>query len=377
MSESLLKEFRVTLETVTPLFLGGAEPRPSEKASGMPELRPPSLRGSMRYWFRALMGGIYGDSDKDLILKMEKQAFGGVAENNSGGASQVAIKIRNEKLKELKKYEKIKGPNGRALIPPAGRDYLYWSMDRSGSVERNNLLQARYFIPADSSFDVHLDFKPLVEAELIKQIVYSFWLSVQLGGIGARSRRTAGSLHLGSNSHEYLPAPLRLGTQDDIANQLGISLTNIRKSLGASLPRPTIHAPAHFDVLHPNVCKIWVLGVAKNSEGMVKAIGERMQTYRNHTPNGQNRETWLLERSIFGMPVKGLKGIERRASPLWLKISKVGEYYAGIATLFKSQLLPKKDQDEKMCFKEPGANYSIVEAWVSESFNEAAEVKYE
>lgn len=36
----------VKLETVTPLFLGGAEPR------GEPELRPPAFRGAMRHWLQ-------------------------------------------------------------------------------------------------------------------------------------------------------------------------------------------------------------------------------------------------------------------------------------------------------------------------------------
>jgi CRISPR-associated protein Cmr1 len=36
----------VKLETVTPLFLGGAEPH------GEPELRPPAFRGAMRHWLR-------------------------------------------------------------------------------------------------------------------------------------------------------------------------------------------------------------------------------------------------------------------------------------------------------------------------------------
>lgn len=40
----------VTLETVTPLFLGGADPR------GEPELRPPAFRGTLRYWLRAALG---------------------------------------------------------------------------------------------------------------------------------------------------------------------------------------------------------------------------------------------------------------------------------------------------------------------------------
>lgn len=37
----------VKLETVTPLFLGGAEAR------GEPELRPPAFRGATWYWLRA------------------------------------------------------------------------------------------------------------------------------------------------------------------------------------------------------------------------------------------------------------------------------------------------------------------------------------
>ena len=40
------------LETVTPLFLSGAD-------QTIAELRPPAFRGALRYWFRALAGGYY------------------------------------------------------------------------------------------------------------------------------------------------------------------------------------------------------------------------------------------------------------------------------------------------------------------------------
>ncbi|WP_448575939.1 type III-B CRISPR module RAMP protein Cmr1, partial [Thermomicrobium sp.] len=45
---------RLPLETLTPLFLGGADPR------GDPELRASSVRGALRFWLRALLGGCYG-----------------------------------------------------------------------------------------------------------------------------------------------------------------------------------------------------------------------------------------------------------------------------------------------------------------------------
>ncbi len=387
MSEepSILKEFRVTLETVTPLFLGGAESRPRTGAEGMPELRPPSFRGAMRYWLRTLLGGIYGDQDKETVQKIENRVFGSAASNNDSHGSKISIRITPKDLKVPQKYEKIKGPNGKALMPPDGRDYLYWSMDQSGKAEKGNLLLARYYIPPGSSFDLSIAFKSLTNDEDIiqKYAIYSFWLATQLGGIGARSRRTAGSLFIRSDEMNQLPESLRIGTKAEIAKQLGREISAIRKNLSTGLKPPLVNSPSRFDLLHPDVCKIWILGVSKTSDLIVKTIGEQMQTYRSHTPSGQSKDTWLLERSIFGIPVKGLKGLERRSSPLWLKIAKVDGYYVGIATLFKSQLLPKGekisyvDAAGKKRYEAPHADYGIIEKWIHGSFADSAEVSYD
>jgi len=43
-----METLTVTLKTVTPLFLGGA--RQNEHA----ELRPPSIKGALRFWYRAI-----------------------------------------------------------------------------------------------------------------------------------------------------------------------------------------------------------------------------------------------------------------------------------------------------------------------------------
>ncbi len=39
----------VTLKTVTPLFLGGANPNDTA------ELRAPSIKGALRFWYRAMV----------------------------------------------------------------------------------------------------------------------------------------------------------------------------------------------------------------------------------------------------------------------------------------------------------------------------------
>ncbi|MCD6363255.1 MAG: type III-B CRISPR module RAMP protein Cmr1, partial [Synergistetes bacterium] len=41
------------VETVTPLFIAGAD----QRNIGNEGLRPPSLRGLLRWWFRAALGG--------------------------------------------------------------------------------------------------------------------------------------------------------------------------------------------------------------------------------------------------------------------------------------------------------------------------------
>jgi CRISPR-associated protein Cmr1 len=51
------KKLTVTLETVTPLFLGGAEAQDRNKP---PELRPPAFRGALRYWLQAVLGSVAG-----------------------------------------------------------------------------------------------------------------------------------------------------------------------------------------------------------------------------------------------------------------------------------------------------------------------------
>ena len=64
-----MRELTVTLETVTPMLVRGADNR-------TPELRPPSFRGSMRYWLRAALGGVIGDSNLDGLHELESAVFG-------------------------------------------------------------------------------------------------------------------------------------------------------------------------------------------------------------------------------------------------------------------------------------------------------------
>jgi CRISPR type III-B/RAMP module RAMP protein Cmr1 len=60
----------LTLQVTTPLFNGGADPdgsaglRPDQEAG----IRVASIRGSMRFWFRALVGVLTGPDLRLLAL---------------------------------------------------------------------------------------------------------------------------------------------------------------------------------------------------------------------------------------------------------------------------------------------------------------------
>ena len=62
-----LRAIDLELEAVTPLWIGGA--------GRQPELRPPSVRGCLRYWLRALLGGTLGE-DLKTLRQAEMAVFG-------------------------------------------------------------------------------------------------------------------------------------------------------------------------------------------------------------------------------------------------------------------------------------------------------------
>ena len=392
----------ITLETVTPLFLGGAEPR------GKPELRSPSFRGALRYWLRAALGGVLGDDEK-AVRCAEASVFGST-EEEWGGASAVIIQVSHPTLtpQEFRKQPAqtiIK--YGRQLKQPTGRDYLYWPMAQF----RN--LPARYFIPPNTSFTLTLRVRPGVpdwESKLY-QAMGALWLLVQLGGVGSRSRRTAGSLVVSEpEQFSNLSFALKGSTPRDIAAELGEGLKRIRTTLERvyKAEPPKFQGPhAAFDVLHPQVCKIWVLGLWASWEKAVESIGAAFRDFRTYRePDHTEVERWLngesistVERAVFGLPLpfryqNGPSGtvqgrtqpageeITRRASPLWLKVSKTkGEQFAGIATLFLSAFLPEKAelyaQGGQGPALPPPKDYSLILKFVGEKFPKAVEVKYD
>jgi CRISPR-associated protein Cmr1 len=329
-----MQEVKFNLQTITPLFLAGADQTTAE-------LRAPSFRGEMRYWLRALVGGLVGTSGEGLtrVRDTETNVFGAT---DKGSAVQIRVLGSPIRLEEFKRESR-----GRDVT---GRDYLLWSMEQFRDKPRR-----RYF-PQGTKFQVTLSTRDQDDIHLIQGLA-AFWLLTHLGGIGSRSRRCAGSLHaIGDSTLLPFSTP---ETPQTLQEQLtrGIQTARSLYRLQANPIRDAL-----FDALSQTTCRIWILRESKQpwstADEAIQQIGESLQDYRSMIEPLSNRK-------IFGLPLKDVDMRTRRASPLLLRVTKLqGEQFVGIAVLFKS-----KAEGISM------SDYALIEKWVAQDFPEALEVR--
>jgi len=394
-----MAQLRLRLQTVTPMFMAGANPR------GEPELRPPAFRGALRYWLRAALGGVIGDQNTQRLYELESEVFGSAADK-AGSASAVNVRLAWENTPKPLKFEKQPPQsvtrNGKPMKQPTGRDYLYWSMSES----RKGANDWKQFFPPESKFNLILGTRRAGFERPFNSAIVSLWLLTHLGGVGSRSRRTAGSLSVVDSSESNgLQFAMQANTISEATNFLSASLKQARIAMRNVISdSPALAAPSAFDVLHPQTCQVWVLGIWPTSDAAVTAIGKQMRDFRScKEPDHKDVAKWLngssiatVERSVFGLPLPfrysdgGPQGVvqghltpkpalERRASPLWLKVTKTTSgKFVGIATLFGSEFLPR---GEKLNVKAgappipPPKDYQIILDWVA-SWGNAQKVSY-
>jgi CRISPR-associated protein Cmr1 len=359
--------FSVILETVTPLFLGGADPR------GEPELRAASIRGALRFWLRALLGGVIGDDEN--ALKALRQAEAAVFGSTDTGASPVVVRICNPRCGACVSFSKLAewDPSSKSYNWP-GIAYLFFAARKTQNEPE------RSAIPAKSSFELELRLRTGVRDQDSLQKAYAaLWLLTHLGGLGARSRRGAGSLQVtqvnGNMPISALPPlEVRASTPDELQKELQDGLRKLRETLGSSASI-AINRPSAFDALHQDVCKIWVVKKTFTSwEEPLDSIGRQMQQFRyKRQPDYHNVKnavqgqglTQPVQRAAFGLPIVfyyrslgGAKGTlegerhDRRASPLFIRVTRLTDgKYALVLTLFRAHLL---EPEERLKLKRQG-----------------------
>jgi CRISPR-associated protein Cmr1 len=401
-----MQSLDVTLKIITPLFLGGAEPR------GEPELRPASFRGALRFWWRAAFGGAVGE-DLDILRSAEASVFG----SNERGSSLV-VRLTPVGSITNAEYVKQRAIHRSGTRPkPTGRDYLFWSMASTGRKERDNYQPPHKYITPATKFKLTLQARPGDPngKVALQEAAAALWLLVHLGALGSRSRRCAGSL-LATNELTTSLSDLlwRFSTPkkaSELKAQLEEGLHGIANALVARHSPNQKNPLAAFDIIRSGHCRIWIVSdrqAWRNSADAVEAMGAALRDFRSAENAGhvdhdavldwfeRRQQPTTIQRTAFGLPIpfrysdggpsdtiqavaSGGNVRDRRASPLCMRVSELssGEY-VGVIVLFKSAFLARGDKLQlrnKRWKTDPPPDYTFVEQFVTQQFPQRLEVQ--
>lgn len=390
-----MKHFDFNGEVLTPLFLGGADSR------GHPELRGPSVRGAMRFWYRAVLGGstliASGDetAQRDNLRELEADVFG-----DTKRGSAISVIVRGDTQSEIDTFQKdraIRTADGNYL--PSGKDYLLWSMAASGRPGTPRYLPDRKYIRPGAQFYVRLQSRTIGDDSALRKGAASLWLMANLGALGARANRGAGSIQVSAENASQGPVSFRLcQSAEDLQSYLS---TGIRSCLsligGAAATWRHVTTMPPYDVFAPNVAEVWVVSNSKDGwPSAVEAldgIGAKLRDYRSHqSPLGRadhdavlrwledNGPTPQIKRAAFGLPIPfrysegGPSDViisevsDRRASPLHIRITRLATgSYVGVLVLFKSRFLEQGSKLQLQTRKwkaPPPADYQVVQDFI-------------
>lgn len=165
-----------TLELITPAFCGGADP--SHEA----EIRPASIRGQLRWWFRVL-GGFRSLADRGMSVRQQEDMIFGKAAGDEGEAGKLIVRTHSFNLRTSRKDSE--GLGHKQFSDPA---YLTFPMQ-----SRRNLDGSRGVVDG-GTFGLDLIWRRRTEiADDLKALIAVFG---NFGSLGFRSRRAMGALSI-------------------------------------------------------------------------------------------------------------------------------------------------------------------------------------
>jgi CRISPR-associated protein Cmr1 len=292
-----MKHIECKIEILTPMFLGGASQTAGGKALG--ELRTQSIKGALRYWYRALLGPIN-------VTQHESALFG--SSDESVGASKVRIAVSGKTL--LRYYDKPQFPEIKEHLfrhPTKGFPVNPLNYLAYGPVDNNKRIARTAFSPG-GVFGLSLSLERHADIQLA-DLYKSLYLLLNFGGLGSRSRKGYGALNL-------LNAQTVFEAQDwFVPGSPGQTLKSIIN--GKAPVRPLYRK--EYSYLDADT-KLWLSkkAVATWEEGL-SILGHDYHGWRQVLPVDSGREN-LGTPLLHGNPTFANK---RRASPYYLTLFKL------------------------------------------------------
>jgi CRISPR-associated protein Cmr6 len=286
--------FETTLKLVTPAFLAGAEQYGNNAKEGC-DLRPATLRGQLRWWWRTLHAGFL---DVKTLRALEAAIWG---DTRAGGAVRIALTPRHGGTVCLYSH-----PRDRQ----SGTRYLAYGMDETSREQKRQRFSLNPNPPA--SWNLRLIARPgryamdrhdaanprqqlLTAATILDQAKAALWLLCTYGGVGSKCRKGFGSLAASGLDDFNLDRCRSIGCQvreqhsvntrfsPDRAESPGISDPDLRQC------DITVHTDSSEDVIDR-------IGRAYS------AVAARFKhnTDQNNDVQSPNKGAWGLPRKIHG-----------------------------------------------------------------------------
>ena len=322
-----MKRLEARFKVVTPCFLGGQ--------SHDAELRLPSIKGALRFWWRSLAYARVaqagpGDRIIDRLAKEESHLFG----SSEAGQSRLIMRLDAKAPLRILEKDTILTDERGARVGMGARYLGYGVMEafpsRKKGTEAGQLTRSCLAAPFEFSLRISA-----AETESLQSIEPAVRLLGMIGGLGSKSRKGYGSLNLialeGDGVERWHPP----STVDDY----GKDLCELLKDAEGYHHEPGISAfsaNARVDLFASHRTPLEVLN----------AYGEAMVRYRSWGKNGlilggersrcnfREDHEWMYDRppspdfhprrAVFGLPhnygrhkTVEPESYDRRASPLF------------------------------------------------------------
>ena len=176
----LIEKFKLTF--ITPCFCAGANQK-------IAEIRPSSIRGELRWWFRCLGG----------TQAQESQVFGSTAGSETSSSSPLVIRVANIQLSDTYHEPTFTSPNDPGsyhhyfLSAPNENLNKETRMWETPPDKQKGKIRKESQIPKESTFELQLYLRRNLPEETKKLLEKTISIFKQLGSIGYRKTRGFGA----------------------------------------------------------------------------------------------------------------------------------------------------------------------------------------
>lgn len=387
-----MRKINAQFEITSPMFLAGHS---CELPNGGLTIRPPAIKGALRFWWRALVYPALhhkkSGRTKEALAALhlaESVLFGNAASDKTkSGQSLVLLRVLdNAKPEDSIKPDADKA-QGDALsnINYAGCHYLLGQ-----GLFRNSL--SRAYIKTNTKFSLQLVFKPAVSPEQVTEVKNALLAFGLLGALGSRARKGFGSVQLLSwdetvaDKQTSLPVPQ---TKEEYKTAVA-QLFNQGHLLKELPPFSAFSAYAMADISLTDTSAVDALNHLGQKQQLYRGYGENssgahlvnkkaaLQLFSDDhdsmynfvqdektTPSQPRRLVFGLPHTVWFSSLNAKVKVElaeptktRRASPLFVHIQRFGEEFAAIQFLLAAQFFPS---DAKLKFNKTLSSPTAVE----------------